>query len=149
MIGGIRFRRSSAAADFSVARAASTAAESADKPVVVPEDPITAYDREHWSFSPLKRPELPAVKSGDWCRTPVDRFILARLEKAGLTPLPPADRGTLIRRLTFDLTGLPPTPAEIDAFVDDTAPGAYEKLLDRLLADERVQHVEPTRGGCS
>lgn len=112
----------------------STAAESAEKPVVVPEDPITEYDREHWSFSPLKRPELPAVKNGNWYRTPVDRFILARLERAGLTPLPPADRGTLIRRLTFDLTGLPPTPAEIDAFVDDAAPDAYEKLLDRLLA---------------
>jgi hypothetical protein len=97
------------------------------------EPPVTAADREHWAFRPLARPELPAVKDGNWSRTFVDRFILARIEAAGLAPMPQADRRTLIRRVTFDLTGLPPTPADIDRFVSDDALDAYEKLLDRLL----------------
>ena len=105
-----------------------------ETPTVVQEPPVTEYDRQHWAFAPLKRPELPEVKDAAWVQSPVDRFILARLEKAELSPLPPADRQTLIRRLTFDLTGLPPTPAEIDDFVADASPQAYEKLVDRLLA---------------
>ncbi|MGE5192963.1 MAG: DUF1549 and DUF1553 domain-containing protein [Deltaproteobacteria bacterium] len=95
---------------------------------------MTAADREHWAFRPLVRPDLPVVLDADWCRTPVDRFILAKVEEAGLAPLHPADRRTLIRRVSFDLTGLPPTPAEIESFVSDRFPDAYERLLDRLLA---------------
>jgi hypothetical protein len=93
-----------------------------------------AHGADWWSLQPLLRPAVPAVKDATWVRTPVDAFILATLEAKGLRPAPPADRVTLIRRLTFDLHGLPPTPAEIDAFVSDPAPDAYEKLIDRLLA---------------
>ncbi len=89
--------------------------------------------RPHWSFVPTKRPGPPAVKNEAWAKNPIDRFVLARLEREGLQPSPPADKITLIRRLTYDLTGLPPTPAEVDAFVADTSPDAYERLVDRLL----------------
>lgn len=99
-----------------------------------PEEPIVELDRRHWSFEPLIRPAVPGASKHGWCRTPVDRFILARLEREGLQPLPQADRFTLLRRVTFDLTGLPPTVAEIDAFVADAEPGAYERVVDRLLA---------------
>ena len=92
------------------------------------------YDA-HWSFVPPQRPALPAVRNAAWARNPIDRFILARLDREGLKPSPEADRATLIRRLSFDLTGLPPTPAEVDAFVKDTNKDAYEKVVDRLLAN--------------
>ena len=105
----------------------------ADEANTPAEAPLTAADREHWAFRPLARSKLPTVKRDDWCRSPVDRFILAKLEAAGLTPLPQADRRTLIRRVTFDLTGLPPTPAQVDAFVGDATPEAHERLIDRLL----------------
>jgi len=95
---------------------------------------VSDEDRQFWSFKPLAVVEPPAVKLADWVRTPIDRFILAKLEAQGLRPNPLADRRTLIRRATFDLIGLPPTPEEIDAFVADKDPQAYEKLLDRLLA---------------
>jgi hypothetical protein len=88
----------------------------------------------HWAFLPPRRPDLPHVKDADWARSPIDAFVLARLEKAGLRPAPPADKLTLLRRVTFDLTGLPPTPREVDAFLADTSPDAYEKVVDRLLA---------------
>jgi hypothetical protein len=88
---------------------------------------------EHWAFVPPRRPVLPAVRHKDWPRNGVDYFILARLEREGVQPSPEAERGTLIRRLTLDLTGLPPTPAEVDAFVADKKPGAYERVVDRLL----------------
>ena len=91
----------------------------------------------HWSFTPVARPGVPKVADAAWVRNPVDAFVLARLEAAGLKPMPPADQVTLIRRATLDLTGLPPTPAEVDAFVADAAPDAYEKLVDRLLASRR------------
>jgi hypothetical protein len=91
----------------------------------------------HWAFRPVKPVAPPPVKTPGWARTPVDAFILARLEQAGLTPSPEADKRTLVRRATFDLTGLPPTPAEVDAFVNDPAPDAYERLIDRLLASPR------------
>ena len=91
----------------------------------------------HWSFQTPEHPALPAVRNADWARTPIDRFILARLEKEGLTPTAEANRETLVRRLTFDLTGLPPTPAEIDAFLADGRPDAYERLVDRLLDSPR------------
>ena len=89
---------------------------------------------DHWAFVAPKRAALPAVKNQAWPRNPIDRFILARLEKEGLAPSPEADRVTLIRRLSLDLLGLPPTPAEVDAFVADNSPDAYEKLVDRLFA---------------
>ncbi|HEX4613626.1 MAG TPA: DUF1549 domain-containing protein, partial [Urbifossiella sp.] len=88
-----------------------------------------------WAFKPFIRPAAPAAKGA--VRTPVDAFILARLEAKGLGFAPQADRRTLIRRLTFDLHGLPPTPEEVEAFVNDAAPDAYEKLVDRLLASPR------------
>ncbi len=88
----------------------------------------------HWSFVPPVRPELPVVKQEAWAHTPVDRFVLARLEKEGLTPSAEADKATLLRRVTFDLTGLPPTPSELKDFLADTSTNAYEKVVDRLLA---------------
>jgi cytochrome c553 len=109
-----------------------------DRPLVeraeVPKDKVvTDQDRNFWSFRPLAKVELPEVRDQAWGRTAVDRFILAKLEAQGLKPNPPADRRVLIRRLSFDLIGLPPTPEEVDAFVADSLPGAYEKLVDRLL----------------
>jgi hypothetical protein len=91
----------------------------------------------HWAFAPLTRPAVPAVKRPGWVRTPIDAFVLARLEAQGLTPSPPADRRTLLRRVTFDLTGLPPTPEDVDAFLADRSPDAYDKVVDRLLASPR------------
>jgi hypothetical protein len=88
----------------------------------------------HWAFLPPQRPELPAVRNEKWARNPIDRFVLARLDREGLKPAPEADRATLLRRLSFDLTGLPPTTAELDAFLADKSPDAYEKQVDRLLA---------------
>jgi hypothetical protein len=90
-----------------------------------------------WSLKPVARPAIPVVKDTKKVRNPVDAFLLARLEASGLTFAPEADRRTLIRRLTFDLHGLPPTPEEIDAFVKDDDSKAYEKLVDRLLASPR------------
>jgi len=87
----------------------------------------------HWSFETPKRPEPPAGAE-DWAKNPIDRFVLTRLQSAGLKPSPEADRTTLLRRLTLDLTGLPPTPAEVDAFLADPSPEAYDKVVDRLLA---------------
>jgi hypothetical protein len=91
----------------------------------------------HWSLIPPKRPQPPAVKDGGWVRNSIDRFILARLEANGLKPAPEADRRTLARRLSLDLTGLPPDPADVDAFAADPSPEAYERLVDRLLASPR------------
>ena len=88
----------------------------------------------HWAFQAPRRPPLPPVKNAAWVRNDIDRFLLARLEREGLASSPEADRVTLIRRLSFDLLGLPPTPAEVDAFLADRADGAYERLVDRLLA---------------
>ncbi len=87
-----------------------------------------------WAYRPLSRPAPPQVRDADWVRSPIDAFILAGLEARGLKPAPAADRHTLLRRVTYDLTGLPPTQAEIDAFVADRSPDAYEKVVDRLLA---------------
>jgi hypothetical protein len=95
---------------------------------------ITDEDRNYWAYRPVKPPDVPAVKNKKWVSNPVDAFILAKLEEKGLTPAAPADRLALIRRATYDLTGLPPTPEEIDAFEHDKSPDAFEKLLDRLLA---------------
>jgi hypothetical protein len=88
----------------------------------------------HWSLIPPKRPTPPAVKHAAWVRNPIDAFILARLEKAGLSPAPEADRRTIARRLSLDLTGLPPEPKLVEEFVADQSENAYEKLVDRLMA---------------
>ncbi len=87
----------------------------------------------HWAFLPPKRSPLPAVKNKKWARNGIDYFVLAELEKRGLAPAPEADRRTLARRVSLDLTGLPPLPSEVEAFVNDPSPSAYEKYVDRLL----------------
>jgi cytochrome c553 len=101
-----------------------------------PSEAPRARDRNpaHWSFQPPVKGAIPAVRQADWPANPVDQFILAKLESAGLSPAPRADRRTLIRRVTFDLWGLPPTPEEVAEFLDDSRPEAYERLIDRLLA---------------
>ncbi len=91
----------------------------------------------HWAYVPPKRPDPPAVGNQAWIRNPIDNFILAKLESEGLKPSPEADKTTLLRRVTFDLTGLPPTLAEVDAFERDKSAQAYEKVVDRLLASPR------------
>jgi Protein of unknown function (DUF1553)/Protein of unknown function (DUF1549)/Concanavalin A-like lectin/glucanases superfamily/Planctomycete cytochrome C len=93
--------------------------------------------QKHWSFIPPQRPPLPRVSNPQWPRNPIDNFVLARLDREKLTPAPEASRETLLRRVTLDLTGLPPTPAELDAFLKDKSPNAYEKVVDRLLASTR------------
>lgn len=89
---------------------------------------------KHWAFQPVRKPAEPAVKGAAWVQTPIDRFVLAKLEGKGMTPTQPADRRTLLRRAKFDLTGLPPTAEEIEAFEKDTADGAFARVVDRLLA---------------
>jgi hypothetical protein len=106
-----------------------------DEPATIPPGlGITADERAYWFYQPLKRPAVPAFAPADRVRTPVDAFILARLREKKLVFNPDADRATLIRRASFDLTGLPPTPKELSAFLADSSADAYEKLLDRLLA---------------
>jgi hypothetical protein len=90
--------------------------------------------KKHWAFIPPVRPALPAVKNAKWVRNPIDRFVLAKLEAEGLQPSAEADKATLLRRVSLDLIGLPPTPAEVDAFLKDRSAHAYEKQVDRLLA---------------
>ncbi len=90
--------------------------------------------QKHWSFIPPVRRELPAVSDPNWPKNAIDYFVLSRLDREGLKPSPETDRRTLIRRVTLDLTGLPPTPGEVEAFVRDPSAGAYEKVVDRLLA---------------
>ncbi|HEX8202306.1 MAG TPA: DUF1549 domain-containing protein, partial [Isosphaeraceae bacterium] len=97
-----------------------------------PEDP-----RDHWSFRPRTSPEPPAPADGNWPRNGIDRFILRRLEDEGLRPAPEADRAAWLRRASFDLTGLPPTPERVAAFVADPRPDAHERILDELLASPR------------
>src|SRR5262245_6945091 len=94
----------------------------------------SAEIKKHWAYIPPKRPELPKVSNGGWVANAIDRFVLARLDKEKLAPSPEADRVTLLRRLSLDLIGLPPTPEEVDAFVKDTSKAAYSKQVERLLA---------------
>ena len=96
-----------------------------------------AHYRPHWAFEKPARPPVPQAQAQVWAKTPIDFFILSRLEKEGLHPSPEADKHTLIRRVTLDLTGLLPTPEEVNAFVQDSSPQAYEHLVDRLLASPR------------
>lgn len=92
--------------------------------------------REHWSFQPPEMPQLPSAVEQDWVRNPIDRFILAKLRGKGIEPSPEADRRTLIRRLSYDLTGLPPAWEEVESFLADESPDAYEKVVERLLASQ-------------
>jgi len=93
--------------------------------------------QEHWAYAKLKRPAVPEVRESGWECNPIDAFVLRRLEQKGFSHAPEADRRTLIRRLYFDLIGLPPSPEEVDAFVAGDSPNDYEQLVKRLLADER------------
>ena len=106
-----------------------------DQGCVWPDDdsPKKAEKNTHWAYQPIRRVAPPAVKPSDWVRNPIDQFVLAELQKRGITPSPEADRSTLIRRLNLDLLGLPPTIEEVEAFVNDSRPNAYEELVDRLL----------------
>jgi Protein of unknown function (DUF1553)/Protein of unknown function (DUF1549) len=132
------FRRSSAATILiGLTLTACPPSTSAQVPADPPEPTWTAEQSRHWAFVPPVRPEPPAVKGRDWVRNPIDTFILQPMELAGVTPTPEADRATLIRRLRFDLTGLPATVEEVLAFEADPAPDAYERLVDRLLASQQ------------
>jgi hypothetical protein len=98
---------------------------------------FTPAQRNYWAFQPILKPPPPAVKNKQWVKTPIDSFILAKLEEKGLQPNPPADRLTILRRVSIDLIGLEPTADEIQQFLNDKSPGAYEKVVDRLLASPR------------
>ena len=118
--------------DGAVWPASATAATAT--PATPRERVITAEQRAFWSFQPLRAVEAPAVTRTDWARTDIDRFVLAKLEQAGLSPVASADKRTLLRRASLDLTGLPPAPEDIDAFEKDSSPDAFAKVVDRLLA---------------
>ncbi len=115
--------------------AAATA--TAPAPAASHEKPVTAAHRDYWAFRPLAATAAPTVRNTAWPTTTIDRFVLARLEREGLTPVAAADKRTLLRRVSLDLTGLPPTPDEVDAFLADTSPTAFETVVDRLLASPR------------
>jgi len=104
---------------------------------VAPFEKYTAQDRSRWAYRPPKRPEIPEVQNPAWVKTPVDAFVLARLENEGLTPAKPADPATLLRRIFLDLTGLPPSPDEVERFVKNPSPEAYAIAVERLLASPR------------
>ena len=108
--------------------------QSANTPAATQQATRTDNQQQLWSFLPPNKVNPPAVRDASWCRSPVDRFLLAALEAKGLKPAPAAERHLLIRRATFDLTGLPPTPHEVEEFVNDKSPLAFTKVIDRLLA---------------
>jgi hypothetical protein len=110
------------------------AEEGSKQPAATPEKVITDDDRDHWAYLPLATVEPPACDDAEWNTSGVDRFLRAAMKAKGIEPLPQASRATLIRRVTFDLTGLPPTPAQLADFVSDNSADAYERLVDRLLA---------------
>jgi len=93
-------------------------------------------DKKYWAFQPVERPAVPSVRDAGWVKTPIDAFILAKIEEKQLKPVGPVSKAALIRRVTYDLTGLPPTPEQVTAFVSDTSPKAYENLVDGLLASK-------------
>lgn len=103
----------------------------------LPASEVAAVDEvrkiTHWSFLPVSNPPVPSVSDQAWCKNPIDNFILGRLSREKMTPSPQADRSTLIRRVSLDLTGIPPTPLEVENFLNDKSPNAYEKVVDRLL----------------
>src|SRR5437879_2243563 len=97
-------------------------------------DELPAEKKDHWAWKAPSAVSVPAVRGGAWGKNPIDAFILSKLEAASVVPAPRATRPQLLRRVTFDLIGLPPTPAEIDDFLADTAPHSWERVVDRLLA---------------
>ena len=109
-----------------------SAQEHAPKPMVPPQ--VTAETMKFWAFQPVRRPAVPRVRRSGWVRSPIDAFVLAKLEAKNLAPAAAASRTALIRRAYYDLTGLPPTPDAVRAFLADSAPDAYDRLIDRLLA---------------
>src|SRR5262249_34157741 len=122
---------------FVVLTAALAAAPPSPPEGFAPIESFTAEQRGHWAYQALQPVEPPAVKDRDRVHNPIDRFILAGLEELNWSHSPEADRVAMIRRVTFDLTGLPPAPEEVAAFVGDERPDAYERLVDRLLASPR------------
>jgi mono/diheme cytochrome c family protein len=110
------------------------AAETVPTPVASHERAVTAEHRAYWAFKPLAKPPVPSVTNSAWPRRDLDRFVLSRLEREGLTPVRPAGKLTLLRRATLNLTGLPPAPEDVDAFLADESPEAFAKVIDRLLA---------------
>src|SRR5207237_10464479 len=111
---------------------AKTAGSSAANPVS-----NLTEQRKFWSFQPVRKTAPPAIRNQDWARNPIDAFIFAVLQEKNLKPAPPADKVTLLRRATFDLTGLPPTESEIRDFLADTSPQAFPRVVDRLLNSPR------------
>ncbi len=105
-----------------------------DAAAQVPPKPLSSEDRNHWAFQPPRRSEPPAIKNRTWARNPIDRFVATRVETNGLSVSAEAERSTLLRRVSFDLTGLPPLPDDIDAFLRDHTPDAFERVVNRLLA---------------
>ena len=97
---------------------------------------INSQIKSHWAFQPIRLPALPKVKDTAWAKNPIDRFTLAKMEAVGIKPSKPADKRTLIRRATYDLTGLPPSPEDVRTFINDKSPDAYARLIDRLLASK-------------
>src|SRR5438477_5146365 len=97
-------------------------------------DPFTSAQRKYWAFQPVQKVEAPVVQHNDRIANPIDAFIVSKLESKKLNLSPEADRPTLVRRVSFDLIGLPPSPEEVDNFLNDKSPNAYEKVVDRLLA---------------
>lgn len=95
------------------------------------------FGKQHWAFQPVTKPPIPEVRDSDWCQSPIDRFVLAKLEAAELSPNPPADKHTLLRRVTFDLTGLPPSRDDMEAFLADNSSDAFARVVDRLLASRQ------------
>ena len=114
-----------------------SAAPVGETPAAKPKDRFTARQRNYWAFQPVRRAEAPPVRQASWVRNPIDAFILSKLESKDLAPSPEADRITLLRRVFFDLIGLPPSEAEISAFLADRSKDAYEKVVDRLLVSPR------------
>jgi len=112
-----------------------TAVPGGKNPGQAPDLVLTPAQKSFWSFRPIVKPALPKVKNAAWCISPIDRFILAKLEEKGLKPAPSADRPTLIRRAYFDLIGLPPTPEQVEAFINDKSPDAWSKVVESLLAN--------------
>jgi len=113
---------------------------------VAPLSTYTSVERHHWAFRPRAHPEVPQFSDAadrQWAAAPIDAFILARLKKEALNPSASADRATLIRRVYFDLTGLPPGPADVAAFLADRSPDAWEKLVEHLLASPHYGELGP------
>ncbi len=135
-VSGLRARVGLAAVGLAFLLASALLGQEKDPPEPAKAS-VAPAEGPHWAFQKPRRPAVPAVQRRDWVRTPVDAFILARLERAGLQPAPPASRAALLRRVTVDLTGLPPTPAELDDFLNDPRPDAYARVVERLLDSPR------------